>query len=206
MKFEIDQLPPKVEAVFKTVISLFDQGYTVEELKVSLIAKEAGIGKGTVYEYFGSKEELIAAAFIYELELTMREIAKRLTKVTSFDQMLEKILEWIGENHTKKTSFARILNISKQSDSMPEKVRQQMEEQGHSTCEFVSYLTELTKLGYEMGGISKDLPLEMAVSVVTSGIGMYLLYLEHAQGTEPMTPEAARRFVVNSVLKTCGNP
>lgn len=206
MKFEIHNLPPKVDAVFRAVISLFDQGFTPDELKVSTIAKEAGIGKGTVYEYFESKEELIAAAIIYELEMTMCDIKKRLESVKEFDRMLEKILEWIEENHSQKTSFARILNLSKQNDGMPEKVRNELEEQGHSPCEFASYLTGLTKFGYESGGIAETIPLEMGNAAVSSGIMMYILYLESAQGRMPMQQEEARRFVVNSILKTCGKP
>ena len=36
----------------------------IEAASISEVAKAAGIGKGTVYEYFASKEELIVSAFM----------------------------------------------------------------------------------------------------------------------------------------------
>ena len=43
----------------------------LEGTSISEVAKQAGIGKGTVYEYFSSKEELILTAFMGWLEQMM---------------------------------------------------------------------------------------------------------------------------------------
>ena len=40
--------------------------------KVGEIAKEAGIGKGTVYEYFGSKKEIFQHMFMYMFEMYVK--------------------------------------------------------------------------------------------------------------------------------------
>ena len=52
-------LPEKKAAVFRAVLKLLRQGRPLGDLKVSEIAEAAGIGKGTVYEYFPSREELL---------------------------------------------------------------------------------------------------------------------------------------------------
>ena len=49
----------KKTQVYLGVISLVQQGRSLNELKVSEIAEASGIGKGTCYEYFSSKEEII---------------------------------------------------------------------------------------------------------------------------------------------------
>lgn len=49
-------LPEKKAAVFRAVLKLLRQGRPLGDLKVSEIAEAAGIGKGTVYEYFPSRE------------------------------------------------------------------------------------------------------------------------------------------------------
>ena len=46
----------------------------VVKTKMIDIATEAGIGKGTIYEYFRSKEEIFASAFTYFFETMMGEI------------------------------------------------------------------------------------------------------------------------------------
>ena len=49
-------IPEKKAAVFRAVLHLLRQGRPLGDLKVSEIAEAAGIGKGTVYEYFPSRE------------------------------------------------------------------------------------------------------------------------------------------------------
>lgn len=205
MKSNMETLPPKVEAVFQAVISLLNQGYTADSIKVSMIAKEAGIGKGTVYEYFDSKEEVVADAVIYEVQMTLQEITRKLAEEKEFDQMLLKILEWIEENYKNKTSFVRLLKMSEQTADVPGNVRAELEKQGHSHCEFHEYMNSLVQYGYEVGSVSQAIPQAMASAAITSGIMMYLLYLENSKGQEAMSSEEARRFVVESILKTCGN-
>ena len=58
-------LPEKKAAVFRAVLKLLRQGRPLGDLKVSEIAEAAGIGKGTVYEYFPSREELLRDAMQY---------------------------------------------------------------------------------------------------------------------------------------------
>ena len=55
----------KKTQVYLGVISLVQQGRSLNELKVSEIAEASGIGKGTCYEYFSSKEEIIRETWLY---------------------------------------------------------------------------------------------------------------------------------------------
>ena len=57
-----DQKLSKKEAIFDAALRTFlEKGY--EESRIIDIAEQAGIGKGTVYEYFSSKEELFLEMF-----------------------------------------------------------------------------------------------------------------------------------------------
>jgi len=49
--------------------------------KISDIAEEAGIGKGTIYEYFKSKDEIFSASFLFFIEKLEDIIARRLYKI-----------------------------------------------------------------------------------------------------------------------------
>ena len=46
-------------AIYQAALGLIAQGASPAAMKVQDIAQEAGIGKGTVYEYFTSKEEIL---------------------------------------------------------------------------------------------------------------------------------------------------
>ena len=71
----------KKTAVLEAVISLVMEGKSLEALTVSETAARAGIGKGTVYEYFPSKEAMTAAAVCYymrrELTAIQGDVYKR---------------------------------------------------------------------------------------------------------------------------------
>lgn len=63
------KLPEKIEAMYKAVQELIEEGADVNRIKVSEITQKAGIGKGTAYEYFSNKEELISSALLYQMNL-----------------------------------------------------------------------------------------------------------------------------------------
>ena len=46
----------KVLAMYRAVRELLEEGVNPEQIKVSDVTGRAGIGKGTAYEYFRSKE------------------------------------------------------------------------------------------------------------------------------------------------------
>jgi len=52
--------PTKADAIIRAAIHIFARD-GLERGKIADIAKEAGIGKGTVYEYFNSKDEIFHA-------------------------------------------------------------------------------------------------------------------------------------------------
>ena len=56
---------PKAIEVYEAVLRLMRDKRNITAMTVSEIAREAGIGKGTTYDYFSSKEEIIAKSLIY---------------------------------------------------------------------------------------------------------------------------------------------
>ena len=55
----------KKELIFAVVINHIKTTGLLSGLTISEIARKADIGKGTIYEYFSSKDELFAETMIY---------------------------------------------------------------------------------------------------------------------------------------------
>ena len=73
--------------ILNAAIRVFSKkGRTVT--KISDIAEEAGIGKGTIYEYFRSKDEVFSATFNYFMDKQEEVITQRLS---SINDPLEKL-------------------------------------------------------------------------------------------------------------------
>ena len=87
-----DQKLSKKTVIFNAAMSIFmEKGYG--ETRMIDIAKEAGIGKGTIYEYFSSKEELFFEMFFGEILDHSRKMERIRELQTSPDEKLKAYLE-----------------------------------------------------------------------------------------------------------------
>lgn len=64
----------KKEKIFDAIFETIYEGTNITSIRVSDIAKRAGIGKGTVYMYFASKEQMIFESAKYLVASTMNDI------------------------------------------------------------------------------------------------------------------------------------
>ena len=61
-------------AIYQGVLRLLEQGADIHALKASDIAAAAGLGKGTLYNYFSSKEEILLSTIRYTMEEHLRHL------------------------------------------------------------------------------------------------------------------------------------
>lgn len=107
----------KESAVCEAVFRLLEQGRPLHTVTVQQIADAAGIGKGTVYEYFTSREEILSKAVLYRMEQETRALAARVDAQTSFDAKLESLLRFAQEVVCAKMSGMRLLFSSLRDES-----------------------------------------------------------------------------------------
>lgn len=79
----------KKQAIFRAVLTLL-QDRSPSEITVSEIAKNAGIGKGTVYEYFTSKEELIVFTVREAIEIHLKNL-QSVNLSGAFEQICRRV-------------------------------------------------------------------------------------------------------------------
>src|SRR5213595_3225413 len=73
--------------ILATAIELFST-HGIDEVTVEQIADAADVGKGTIYNYFQTKEDIVVA-FIVDLE---RQVQARLSRFTASGASLDSIL------------------------------------------------------------------------------------------------------------------
>lgn len=105
---------PKEILVFKGFNKLIEEGTSINNIRVSDIAKAAGIGKGTVYEYFKSKEEVIAKSIFYEMQMEFMSILEKSDKADGFKEKCYVGFQEIMELMTKKMAYFQLLLTSKE--------------------------------------------------------------------------------------------
>ena len=95
----------KVLAMYQAVWEMMDEGYDVHRMKVADITGRAGIGKGTAYEYFRSKEELVRKALCYEFQMQYQELKLLLEKQKSFREGIYSCFSWLEDTTERRKRF-----------------------------------------------------------------------------------------------------
>ena len=83
----------KKEKIFEGVMRLAREGADLRLVTVQQIADAAGIGKGTLYEYFSSREEIIAATLMYAVDAELERVRAEFDDGATFDAGLRCLCE-----------------------------------------------------------------------------------------------------------------
>ncbi len=89
-------------AIFNGLINLIKDGANLYSITVSEIAKAADIGKGTIYDYFKTKEEAISKAILYSINNEIEYAIDRVTSKHGFKDKYYEMLNIIAENLENK--------------------------------------------------------------------------------------------------------
>jgi len=81
----------KKNIILKAAMKIFAQK-GIANTKMSDIAVESNIGKGTIYEYFKNKEEIFKESFNYFREELEGTIARRIFKLTDPEEKLRSLI------------------------------------------------------------------------------------------------------------------
>lgn len=195
----------KVLAMYRAVWELMDEGCDIHRMKVADITGRAGIGKGTAYEYFRSKEELVKKALYYEFQMQYQELKALLEKQKSFQDGIYSCFSWLEDTTERRKRFTmramkqKALSLS-QSEEEGEEASQEKLECGFSMIQEV--LRFLTKKGKEEGVIRENLPDQLAGIQILSQFLAFSIY--QAVGN-PDGEEANRKtkgFLYDTIRKS----
>jgi AcrR family transcriptional regulator len=85
----VDKEERRRQIALKSIDLFAAQGF--EKTPVSQVAEAAGVGKGTIYDYFDSKEELFSEAIVAWVALLDQEARRRLEGVVDPEERLRQL-------------------------------------------------------------------------------------------------------------------
>lgn len=86
----------RMQEIYEAVIRLLRREQDLSLMTVSGIAAEAGLGKGTVYEYFRSKEDMLAGAFLYCFDKRLKQFQEITEQTAGFEACCKTLLGMLG--------------------------------------------------------------------------------------------------------------
>lgn len=172
---DLGQIPPKVLMLYKAVNQLLEEGADPGSLRVSNITDRAGIGKGTAYEYFDSKDEIVIYAVVYQMQMAMIELEKGLQERKTFREQINFLLDEVSAQEGQKNSFLKQIHLLTDNTEFSRQVQGMMASAAHKRYQLVQLFRQLLGAAVERGELRKDLPLDYMVYSMGGRVLAYMV-------------------------------
>jgi AcrR family transcriptional regulator len=159
--------------IFNGVTKLLNQGIRLHTIKVADIAEAAAIGKGTIYDYFKSKEEIIEKSIIYSFNMEIIKAYEKINAVDGFKNKCYAIFSLIENNERDCSPAGLLMSDLSLSDfsKLLKKHHGAARDRERITRDAIS---ELVTLGIQEGVIKEQADKEYQLTVFLSVILGYI--------------------------------
>ncbi len=200
------ELKPKVKALYDAVLELLNENADVNTLTVSDITKRAGIGKGTAYDYFSCKEEIIAGAIIYDAQTQGVESWERLENIPGFEEKIHYCYRWVVDCMQEQRAFARFLFLSTHSGGAKDDIMKKLQSMLAECRQCgdmgpMMILGNLCDCGMRECYIRKELPKQAAMYMLLGSLTSLVMYLGEENQTGDFHPEEMGNYLCEGFLQ-----
>ncbi|MCH5269250.1 MAG: TetR/AcrR family transcriptional regulator [Lachnospiraceae bacterium] len=211
----LTELPAKVTALYQAVIALIEEGADIAELKVSDITEKAGIGKGTAYDYFDTKEEIIAYALLFFMENSMVRLEEQIQEKVYFEEKVKLVLEIMSAEVGKGACMLRFINLLYEPSQSGQVLRSALQEaKSLNRCRPLLLLRGILERGITEGEIRSDVPLSCLMYSLVTRFVSYVAFLlgqqedsgcclsvERKAGEVQLSVEAFKAYISNCIIE-----
>lgn len=203
--------PEKMRLMYEAVSELLREKSDMRTLKVQDITARAGIGKGTAYEYFSSKEELLAHALLYEYSNKIRALVESVFELSDFRGRIYRVMDWISENREYHHVLIQTFQMAARASGVEPPAMPPGEGDdcplGELRLEAYQYIYRIADRLMEDGykeGIFTETSAEKRRLAVLTGMCEYGVTLMFSGGHHCILQDDGelRRFVYDSIVKT----
>lgn len=192
---------PKEKAIYQAVLALFEEGADLNSLTVSEITKRAGIGKGTAYEYFSDKEEMIAKALFYNTDIFCKHLYEGITEKESLYAQIDFLLRTMEEQIGNTNCIFRLM-LSSDNSMLSKRMRELMEEKKSSEERpVIDIIEKILENEFQNNKMPFGERMEYLVMSIFSKIWCFALWLEKGAQRKPEERAAMRELVTEGICR-----
>ena len=194
----LNQVPPKVIAMYRAVNTLLRENKDIPEMSVSMITGLAGIGKGTAYEYFDAKEEIIVCALLYEIRMVTEQASEQIKNCRDMESQIGQMLLLVEEHSQCVDAIMAFLHLLTDHSREGNLLRERMEEQ-EENGPINLLIRQIIDSARERGELREDLPMSYITNALLARMISYLMYQCHHIGDD-IAPEEMHRLVTEGIM------
>ena len=192
-------------ALFQAVLELVEENADFSSMKVSDITGKAGIGKGTAYEYFSSKEEMVAKAIVWAVEKQTEKAMEMLSEKNSMEEQILGIMDFIETEMCSKKCNIQLLKVMSHSCEMQEKLQQEFEKCAPMQKSMEKVVEEIICSGVREEKIAPEMKETFRYTVLESGLVSYFMFLTQKRESKDVTQEEMKLFLSRQMLAALKN-
>ena len=164
------QYTDKEISVFKGVMALSKEGKKIYNVTVQDIAKAANVGKGTLYEYFSSKEEILLNTIVYYLSLENEKAQQIANSGMCFRDMVYKLYDLILDSFDE--GFAVVSQIASGETilDIPRLIKQNEEYLDYVMSKRDQLVMQMLTIGEKEGAIRMDFSHEYITMAIMANL------------------------------------
>lgn len=166
MAIIVDKVQKRKDIALSCKELFFQNG--INDLTISEVAKTAGVGKGTIYEYFKNKEEIVFE--IVNILLQEHNIDKK-ARIDAKNSTKEKIIEFFGVFYREEDLELRQLYKEFISISLSNPQKEMIEFQSRCSETYFKWFEEIIQEGIDKKELSeKSKALSRGLFVMGEGL------------------------------------
>lgn len=184
---EMENLPEKEVKIYIAVGELIKEGKDVSNLTISEISNRAGIGKGTTYEYFDSKEELIYKALHYFVIDSLKAVLLKMLNEGSFKDKFYSIMDYMWESRLGEDTIQSIMSFVRNLSPALKEVSVTENPEKYDPCTATSFIEMLLKQYLNSGfeeGIFTEKDEVYRKNVLSSQVLLFLFLMKDIREEE----------------------
>ena len=193
------EMPPKVLQMYRAVMELIEEGEDITDLKVSTITDKAGIGKGTAYEYFETKDEIVVSAIVYYMQFFFGKLHEELMRREIFRERLAYLLDEVEKVRGRKVCFFRFLHLLSNTSEFSVLIRNKLREEGFEPYLPMHFLSEMVKQARENNEIASEAPVDYLVCFLMAQLMNYTLTMSIGADILGTDSKGMRRNIEQSI-------
>lgn len=130
--------------IYEATLRLIGSGQDPMTMKVQQIAEAAGIGKGTVYEYFSSKEEILRGVALHSFDTEIVRVRSLMARCMTLEDLEEAVTTYLSDLMQTRMAAYRVIagNINTPDAGMASEVARRIGELRAITGETVDRLRQ----------------------------------------------------------------
>lgn len=183
----------KERAIYMAIAELMNEGANLNALTVSEITGRAGIGKGTAYEYFSDKDEMIAKALFYHVRGLCSLLFQVLDREKTLYDKMNRIFLEMERRIAETNCILKAVQIMSENSGVGKRFKEMEEQEGKLLLEEVQRHIFMEK---EEAELSEETRIYLIMEIF-SKILCYGMLLTH----EYYVPEGSREGLREKICR-----